>query len=1322
MGLRILHRSERPTVDLDSRLDGLLDGPLDRPLEVPVLPQADDPLTGQNLLTSLLPVMGGVGMMMFVIVRPDPLYLAIGVVWLLAMVGAGGAMAWRGRTTRRLQRERTRRDYAAKLDTVAREVQGRVAVAAAAVASANPPAEALVGLCADGRRLWERGSDHHDLLTVRLGSGRQDVAVADVLTEEPKPGDEDSDAVCRDLRDRMLDTPVAVHHMPLTVDLADLRTARVCGGDRARSMTRAVVAQLAVWHSPQDLRLLVCSSPERAAAWAWVAWLPHTRWTEIRGAEADRPVVVGTARSEEALRRLMTERRGPTSDGRPTSEPHLLVVLDGVAQELWDAGALAMVRRQDRQHGHQHGARLSVVGIDAPARPDVVEPAIEVRADGRTVARTGEEEGSPFRADALGPATCEALARAIAGWRLAGTDLGSAAAANDAPHLPALLGAERTADLTPERFWAPRSDARRLTVPIGTTVGGEPLVLDLKEPAAGGMGPHGLIVGATGSGKSELLRTLALGLAATHPPEELAFVLVDYKGGAAFSGLEALPHVAGLVTNLSDDDSLVERARVALLSEMRRRQAAFAEHGVGSLHDYRRLRAQDPSLEPEPTLLIVIDEFAELLKDHRDVGDLLNSIGRLGRSLGVHLLLASQRLEGTGMSTLESHISYRIALRTFTAADSQAVLGTRAAHELPTQPGLGLMATAGSTVRFRAAYVGAPAATSVRADAHPVRPLLAATCDQETAEKHVDDETVAEPGSGARTVLDEVVHRYRDAAERVRPVWVPPLPASVTLAQLLPELERDAERGLCVRTDVTGSRRLRVGLLDRPERQRVEPVALDLRGAESTLAIVGSAQMGKSTTLATLILSAALTHTPDELSFYVVDLGGGGLEVLEGLPHVGAVSGRGAPDRLRRTLLDMRTLLERREALGGSARERETERDVVLVVDGFAELRALDEDYEPLVGEIARRGPGVGVHVWVTASRWTDIRPVVRDYVSGRLELRLTEPSDTVFDRRRAELVTRTPGRALAGGGALVQVCAPTRAGEPTLAELVDAVREMSPGPSAEPPKMLPDVVGSHELTSVPAPALALGLAEHDLATVGLDLAGSGPHLLAFGDSGSGRTSILRHVVHQLARQPEEPLIYLFDPRLGLMEACPDDRLAGYAASAVAAEKSIAEIANLMSGREPDADVDRRALAARSWWSGPHVYVVADDVELFAGAGEFGESPFAPLATYVRRGHDLGLHVVAAGRVKEFHRMLREPLVAEAMANGCPSLLLSGDRSEGVLYDGHRAEKRPPGRALFTRPTADPLVVQTPLVPPDPPLEGQPDEARTSPEQARCDR
>jgi S-DNA-T family DNA segregation ATPase FtsK/SpoIIIE len=403
----------------------------------------------------------------------------------------------------------------------------------------------------------------------------------------------------------------------------------------------------------------------------------------------------------------------------------------------------------------------------------------------------------------------------------------------------------------PTDFLSLLADGREhLCVPIGQDADGVPLLLDLKEASLGGVGPHGLLVGATGSGKSELLRTLVLALGLTHTSGELNLVLVDFKGGATFTPLAGLPHISALITNLSDDLTLVDRMADALSGELARRQEVLHAAGVASRDDYEAARGER-GLPALPSLVVVVDEFSELLAARPDFVDVFVSIGRLGRSLGLHLLLASQRLDEGRLRGLESHLSYRIALRTFSAAESRAVLGTADAHELPSRPGVGLLREGPDRlVRFQATPVS-----------HLIEEALAG---------------VADTGCGAHQI------------------WLPPLDSSPDLA----DLEQQPEL-------------LQLGLVDLPRVQRHSPLHVDLSGAGGHLAIVGGPRSGKSSLTDTVLTALALGRSPRDRQFHLLDLGG---SLRTDLPHVASTAGGGEGSRVRRIVRHVLAVVDEREA------------------------------------------------------------------------------------------------------------------------------------------------------------------------------------------------------------------------------------------------------------------------------------------------------------------------------------------------------------------------------------------------------------------------
>ncbi|GAB3854816.1 type VII secretion protein EccC [Nocardioides maradonensis] len=887
----------------------------------------------------------------------------------------------------------------------------------------------------------------------------------------------------------------------------------------------------------------------------------------------------------------------------PPGGPHLLVVVDG-----------------DAETSPREGMTVLSVGRAASA---------------------AVEEG----ADRCSIASAEALAR-----RLAAIAPDRADAPGAVPDLATLLTARASED--------------RLCVPIGVGDDG-PVLLDLEESARGGMGPHGLVIGATGSGKSELLRTLVLGLATAHPPDRLTLVLVDFKGGATFAGLAALPHVSGVITNLDDDLALVERMRDALTGELVRRQQLLRDGGgFASRHEHEQARLAGADLDPLPSLLVVIDEFSELLAAEPELIDLFVSIGRLGRSLGIHLLLASQRLEEGRLRGLDSHLSYRIGLRTFSAQESRAVLGVPDAHELPAVPGVGYLRSDPTTLRrFTAAYVSRPAAPAGRSPRVLPFTLGEVPVSSEPARATTDE-----------TQLDVAVRRLARHGPRARQVWLPPLEEPERLGRLVDE-------------SAAGRLVLPVGVVDRPREQRRDPLLLDLTEAGGHVAVVGAPRSGKSTLLQTLVTALALAHTPQEVQVYLLDLGGG-LAPLTGLPHVAGAAGRTEPEVVRRVVAELTALLDHRQAAGGSTGDDHGE--AFLVVDGWGTLRADFDDLEPGLAQLQARGLAYGIHVVASALRWSDFRAASRDLFGSRLELRLGDPMDSEIGRRAAARVPARPGRGLTTEGLHFLSALPGREGG-GLSDLVADIAAAWTGPPGPKLRLLPRRIALDAIGDPRARGreVVVGVDEAALAPVMLDL-DADPHLLVLGDRGSGRTAVLRALCREVVRSrgPDQARLLLVDPRRSLLGEVPPEHLLGHVTGGVAAERALADLAVYLTRRLPGPEVDAARLRTKSWWEGAEVFVVVDDHDLVA------DGVLAPLQPLLAQAADVGLHLMLSRRTGGAARALYDPVLRTLLDLGHPGLLLSGDPEEGPLIGGLRPVRAVPGRARLVSRDGPPTGLQ----------------------------
>ncbi|MFJ9608047.1 type VII secretion protein EccCa [Kitasatospora sp. NPDC101176] len=1281
--------------------------------EPPVLPESQ---SGMSNMIMMAPMALSSLSMVFVFLRPGDgggvmTYVAMGMMALSA-VGMLVTQLIRGASDRKRELRAERRDYLRYLSQVRRQVRDRIARQQAALAWRHP-APAALGSLVRTSRLWERRSAHPDFGDVRIGTGHQRLAVR-LAPLSTKPV-EDLEPLCAHALRRLIHAYGTVADQPIAVYLRGYAQVLLRGGDDAanRALARAMLAQLALFHAPDELRIAVVTEPARQQEWEWTKWLPHALHPEeVDGVGPVRLVAGSLVEIEQLLGDEFAGRPPYEPEAQPgRDEPFTVIVLDGPQAPPAGRAALAGWRNavlldlgdtlewkplRHRLRLRIEDGRLAMVGADRNHRDEVTDLG---------------------RPDGLSLPAARRLATLLAPYRIGDTADAGEPLATDFD-LAALLGIRDLQRHDVGQGWAGRAPRERLRVPLGIAGDGTPVELDIKESAQGGMGPHGMLIGATGSGKSELLRTLVLALALTHSSETLNFVLVDFKGGATFLGLDRLPHTSAVITNLADEAALVDRMRDALHGELVRRQELLRSAGnYSSLLDYETARAAGTPLDPLPTLFVVVDEFSELLAAHRDFMDLFIMIGRLGRSLGVHLLLASQRLDEGRMHALESHLSYRIGLRTFSAMESRGVLGVPDAYQLPPQPGNGFLRSDIATLtRFKAAYVSGPYrarrpaaarqeaaagqvahyGTGYVAPRQPVAPPVA-TEPEETPEQ-------------TRTLLDLAAERLTDAGPPAYQVWLPPLGVPPTLDQLLPPLAPHPEHGL---TTETGSGRgtltVPLGVIDRPFQQVRDLLTADLSGAGGHVGVAGGPQSGKSTLLRTLITGLALTHTPRQVQFYCLDFGGGTLSSLRGLPHVGGITGRHDPERVLRTVAEVNGILVRREQrfaelgidsvaafrrrLAAGELPDEPHGDVFLVIDGWNTVRQEFTDLAPALTLIAQRGLNYGIHLIVGTTRWGEVSGALRDLLGTRFELRLGDAVDSAVNMRAAGTVPNVPGRGLTTDAMHFLTALPRLDGGGSaedlgegVADLVDAVAEHWSGPRAPEIRMLPLQLPA---SALPAPEgrlrVPLGLQDVTLAPLWHDFE-EAPHLVVVGDSEAGKTNLLKLVADAVttAYRPDEARIMLIDYRRVLQEAVPQEYRLGHAVSVDVLRQIVDGAARAMANRLPGADIAPARLRLRDWWEGPELFIVVDDYELVSGSpGGYGSHPFEPLLDYLAQGAELGLHLIVARSANGVGRASSDQLLRRLAEVNTPAVLLSCPPSEGYLFGDTKPRVLPAGRGLY---------------------------------------
>lgn len=1241
--------------------------PVDQPPEASRPPQ-------QPLFRRLLPlvmVVAVLGMVVIMVVSgnaANPMTYLFPLIMVASMVGM--VTGSQGQSI-----EERRRVYLRHIDRCRQEAREGAEHQRSVMEFVDPDPHALVAFVG-GDRMWERSRSDDDFAHVRIGLASQRTRTHVEIDEINAV--EDIDPICAMALRRALRESLVLSDVPVCVALADFPTVYI-GGSDGRDVVRCLFAQLVTLHGPESVRIMVCGDPQ---AWTWLSWIPHS------GGEEAIPDADDMVKALDEYWSLAGS----------TDEPHpgVLLVIDGPAP-------LSVV---------QHPAVITVVVVGEP-----VDGVSEVQSQRRRHSMDqweayAAEDGIAFlvnhgmisalttsgldtfaRADVLSEQEIDVLTRSMARYarpQVESSSQGALAVVND---VELVVGAASPHHVSPSTAWTDKRGAERLRIPLGMTSEGDPFYLDLKESAEGGSGPHGLCIGATGSGKSELLRTLVLSLVASHSPEQLNLVLVDFKGGATFLGMERLPHVAAVITNLDDEADLVDRMEDALQGELTRRQEFLRAHGASSAAEYEEMRRQsvttfgdrgagrDDDVPPMPALVIIIDEFSELLSAQPRFIDTFVAIGRLGRSLGVHLLLATQRLEDGKLRGLDSHLSYRIGLRTFSATESRTVLGVNDAYTLPKEPGYGLARVDGDGITsFRATYVSRWWDTLDASDA-----------------------TVG--GSGRSTVLRIAVDRLStggpctaevDSFIPARKIWLSPLPDVLTMSELNDRTGRLADNS----TYSNEGLQIAIGLVDAPRDQRQIPWTIDLRSSAGHIGIVGSPQSGTTTTAKSIVTTLALSRTAAQAQFYVLDMGGSGLAYLQRLPHTVAVVHRHERDRIVRLINEVSVCADDRRAQWlrqgwtsvNTAREHGIS-DIFVIIDGWHIIASDFPDLADTIGLLVADGLSVGIHVVITANRWAAIRPQVRDLLGTKIELALGDCIESYVDKDMSKRISGRPGRAVVkykGAALYAQVVHSTSQDIAEVTKLAlrrgdDHVPEL---------RILPDDFTRDELDGVTAPRIALGRESVRLSTWSWS-AENNPAMLVIGKSESGRTTTLRSLIDGIAHTyrprarygsaanhnnfPDDTpaaAIVLIDPRRSLLGELPRAYSAGYASTPSAADNLLTQLTNTCKERLPHDSITPQELKDRSWWTGPEIFLLIDDYDLLT----LSPAVVSGLAAVVPHARDIGLHIVLARRASGMMRASHDPLIAGMRIINAVVTLLSADKDDGPLY-GVALQPKTPGRA-----------------------------------------
>jgi S-DNA-T family DNA segregation ATPase FtsK/SpoIIIE len=858
-------------------------------------------------------------------------------------------------------------------------------------------------------RLWEKSSVHGDFLSVRLGLG--DIPSPNKITVPKEQVMVEHDPL-NDKVEEIQAQMATLQQVPVALSLADNRIVGVVSKNRARTLNlgNLLAVQLAGLHSYTDVRLCFVYPMQEADEWNYTRFLPHSWSTDgkLRMIASDKLTVGDVMYHLSGIIRERLERDPAEQEEDAKVLPHYVVVI--ADWSLIEDEPIAKYLMNPTPE----------LGLTAIFLTD----AIDKLPSGCTAIVRDDEDNRGFYSttgafpqrehvayDEVNRDSVDRFARSLSNYRV--RELGVSTAIPDVLTFLDMYRTTKVEDLDMLHKWLENRTYESMKSMVGYKSGNQPLYLDIHEKFHG---PHGLVAGTTGSGKSETLQSYILSLVVNYHPHEVAFILIDYKGGGMAQSFLGLPHLSGVITNLGGNAT--NRALLSINAEIKSRQRIFNEYKVKHIDAYIELYRSGVATDPMPHLLIIADEFAELKKEQPEFVRALVSAARVGRSLGVNLILATQKPSGVVDDEIWSNTRFRLCLRVADKQDSAEML-KRPDAAFITGTGRGYFQVGNDEIfeEFQSGWSGAeyephiPFTDDRNAKVELINLIGKSGVPKQKKKKKSDN--IAKV-----TQLDAVVKYAAKIAEEnnipaIKQIWMPPLPTKIYLE----ELEEIAKpEGFSVL--------LPIGLVDNPEGQNQYPVAVDFL-ADGHLLICGSGGSGKTSLMQTLLYSAVTRYTPKEVNLYVADFSSRTMAVFGSLPHVGGILFEGDDEKIAETFeLLQKTLAQRKSEFSqqgiGSFKEYVSQKDdcpaILFFIDNYVAFIESYEQYEDTLAQLSREAASYGIYLVLSMNNAGELRSRIRQNFLSGIALQMPDKFEyeaVVGDRTEIVPEPRTDGRGL---------------------------------------------------------------------------------------------------------------------------------------------------------------------------------------------------------------------------------------------------------------------------------------------------------------------
>ena len=1079
-------------------------------------------------------------------------------------------------------------------------------------------------------RIYEKTPLHFDFLYYRLGLGKLPTSYELNYGQRERSGKKDA---LEEEGYALYSRHKKIPDMPIPANLSHGPVGYIGPRNLVLEQLQLLVMQIATFHSYHDVQFITILPEEEKEQWSWMRWLPHAKLQElnVRGFVYNQRTRDQVLNSLNQILKLRRSQKEETSHKESTLfHPHYVVlvtdeklILDHVIMEFFTEDPTDL------------GCSLVFVEDVMSSLSENIQTVINIkdRNTGQLVMEEGVLKETDFRLDHF-PVDYdkERIARTLAPLNHL-QNLKSSIP--DSVTFMEMYGAETFEDLQVSSRWEKNAPYKSLAVPIGLRGQGDLVQLNLHEKAHG---PHGLIAGTTGSGKSETIQSYILSLAVNFHPHDVAFLLIDYKGGGMANLFKNLPHLLGTITNLDGAQSM--RALASINAEIHRRERLFREFEVNHINQYQKKFKNGEAKEPLPHLFLISDEFAELKVNQPDFIKELVSIARVGRSLGVHLILATQKPSGVVDDQIWSNSRFKIALKVADRSDSNEMLHTPDAAEI-TQTGRAYLQVGNNEVYelFQSAWSGAdyqPDKDDMGIEDHTIY-LINELGQYEILNEDLSGLEDADEIKEVPTELDAIVHNIQLMCEEkeIPPVpqpWLPPLKERITLEELeevQPTVAWEQDKPLSVL----------LGMADIPQAQKQEAVSINL-AKDGHVLLYGSPGTGKTTFLQSAGMDLARKFSPKDLTMYLMDFGTNGLAPLSKLPQVADTMLLDQTEKISKFVRIMEKELNRRKKLlseyGVGTLELyrqasgQEEPAIVILLDSYEAIK--EEAYEAelfkLLVRISREGLSIGVHLLMTAGRQTNLRAQLYSNFKHQLSLPQNEASEVrviVGATPLAMTMEDIKGRALIKREEVdvIQLALPVSGANDTqvlnnLRKAVASLQEAWTGqrPSAIP--MVPEELTMDAFLNLPTTQeavqnneLPIGLEFEEVQTIGLPF-DRFKHLLILSDKDAAMNAVTNHMIKLLLHLFDKEIVTIFDPIDEYRSF--KDNVGNY-------------LGNGMSYRTILDSLKERVLMARKQRRMFEQFVVVTDLGQFVADSNIEPNE---LALLMEEGHRVGLHFIFA--------------------------------------------------------------------------------------------